>query len=182
MATKTTVRRRTTSPVNTKLAKTKAVTVWFKQWLEVGDQAEQLTERKGDLRERILDAVEEIGEPDDKGNVWLELPQVVGFENRKNKVFKYTLLKRERHLLPANPQPIPDLAEALLRKKKLWLTEKQEKAIRDLQLACPYIRISVDVDLDTFAGLVFKDAITDAEYDATLQEQKESFQFRPAES
>lgn len=155
---------------------------WFTQWFEVKDEAEQLVERQGDLRVRLLDAVEEYGDVDENGSFWFDLPEVVTVKDHKGKIFKFSSLKKERHLRPANPTPDPELAEGLLRKKGLYLSAKQEKAIRDLKIACPYVNISVDVDPDAVANLLFKDLITEKEYEATLQEQKESFQFRPSES
>ena len=68
-----------------------------------------------------------------------------------------------------------------MRKKGLWLTEAQEKAIRDLQVALPTVVISVDVDTDAVASLYYKDVLTEDEYESVLIEQKETFAFIPTE-
>lgn len=155
---------------------------WFTNWLVAKDEAAQLGERQQTLRDRLIDEVDIQGERDDKGNTWFTLPEPVEFVDRKGKKFIYTDLKRERHLSPSTPTPDPDKAEALLRKQGLWLTPAQEKAIKDLRIACPYAVITVDVDTDAVATAYFKDIITEKQYTSTLREQKESFQFRPSES
>ena len=154
----------------------------FSEWLTIKDEGSQLTERQGVLRDRILDTVSEVGEEDDKGNVWIDLPTPITFTDHKGKTFVYSVLKKERHLIPANPLPEADLAEDLLREKGLWLTDAQEKKIRDIQTACPYTTITVEVDVDAVAGAYFKNLISEEEYAALLRPQKESFQFRPSES
>jgi hypothetical protein len=174
--------KRQTTTRAPRVSPTKSVSNWFHQWLVTKDEAEQLSERQGDLRVRLLDTITENGFEDDKGNWWFDLDEPVQFADRKGKVFKFTSLKRERHLSPAQPTPDPDKAESLLRKKNLWLTSAQEKLIKDLQLQCPYAVVNVSVDLDAVASLEFKGIISEKEYDATLREQKESFQFRPTES
>ena len=73
-------------------------------------------------------------------------------------------------------------AEALLRKKKLWITDAQEKELRALAARYRQLSINWDIDLDYVTSLVFKKVITDKEYEATLVEQTENFSFVPAES
>lgn len=157
------------------------VVKWFKQWLTIRDEAEQLKNRTEELRTRLLEAVDQIGEEDDRGNVYLELTSPVEFCDSKGRVFQYTTLKRERHLRPANPLPDPELTEDLLRELKLWLKPDQEKAIEAIQIANPYVTITVEVDPDAVAQAYFKGVITEEQYDSLLQEQTESFQFRIAE-
>lgn len=159
---------------------TRSLGNWFKQWLEVKDENEILTDRQGTLRDRIVDAVQADGEVDENGNVWYQLPSPISFTNHKGETKVFSSLKAERHLRPAQPLPQPDLAEGLLRKEGLWLSDAQEKAIRQIQATCPYATITVDVDVDALAGAYFKGLVTEADYEATLTEQKESFQFRPA--
>ena len=134
------------------------------------------------LKDRLKDALAEVGEEDDAGHKWFDLPEPVEFKDHTGKVFQYVSLKRERRLTPARPTPDPDKSEALLRKKGLWLTDAQEKMIRDLQVALPNVTISVDVDVDAVASLYYKDVLTEKEYDALLVPQKESFAFIPSES
>lgn len=155
---------------------------WFKNFLEVKDEVVFLGERQGDLRDRLIDEVALQGEPDDKGHSWYELPEPVEFTDHLGKKFVFTALKRERHLSPASPTPDPAKAKALLKKENLWLTEAQEKQIKNLRIACPYAVITVDVDGDAVANAYFKDIITEKQYDSVLRDQEESFQFRPCES
>jgi hypothetical protein len=179
MTTKTTPTRR---PAKRRPASPKtSITNWFRQWLDIRDTVDQLGERTDTLRLRILDTLTEAGDEDEKGNFWIDLTEPVEFKDHKGKVFQYTKLKKERHLRPAQPTADPEKAEALLRKKNLYLTAAQEKVIRDLRIACPYVTISVDIDPDAVAQLWFKDIINEREYESTLVEQKESFQFRPSE-
>ena len=155
---------------------------WFKQYLVTNDDAKQITARATELKDRLKDALAEVGEEDDAGHKWFDLPEPVEFKDHTGKVFQYVSLKRERRLTPARPTPDPDKSEALLRKKGLWLTDAQEKMIRDLQVALPNVTISVDVDVDAVASLYYKDVLTEKEYDALLVPQKESFAFIPSES
>jgi hypothetical protein len=176
-----TASRRTGSKRPAKLSSA-SVTNWFRQFLTVNDQSKQDAERAAELKDRLKDAVGELGDTDEKQNVWLDLAEPVEFKDHKGKVFVYTTLKRERRMTPAQPTPDPEKAEDLLREKKLWLTAAQEKVIRDLQTALPNVTISVDVDIDAVAALYFKNVITEKEYDAILVQQKETFAFIPSES
>ena len=159
-----------------------AVSRAFRQWLQIRDDGNVLSDRQGALRDRLVDSVREIGDSDEKGNIFVDLPSPVSFTDHKGKTFVYTTLKAERHLSPAQPTPDPDLAEELLREKGLWLTEDQEAAIQALRLLCPYAVIDVTVDTEAVTGAYFKGAITEGEFDGILREQKETFQFRPSES
>lgn len=161
---------------------TSPIAKWFQNWLEVRDEGEVLKARQADLRDRLVEVVAERGDEDDKGNAWFDLAEPITFTDWKGKTHQYTTLKRERHLTPAQPQPDPEAAEELLRTKDMWLTEKQLKAIRDIQLACPYAVITVDVDVDAVAAAWFKDIISEEEYASVLTPQRETFQFRPSES
>lgn len=157
------------------------ITNWFRQWLEVKDEGVVLGERQTELRDRLIEAVDQYGQPDDRGNVFYDLPDKIEFKDHEGKVKIFASLKRERHLRPANPTPDPEKTEAFLRKQELWLTEEQEKGLRDLQLANQFVSISVEVDVDAVAQAYFKGIINERQYDALLTEQVESFQFRPAE-
>lgn len=176
-----TATRRTGTKRAPKITSTDVVS-WFRQYLPTNDQAVQIKARAEDLKGRMKDALATLGDEDEKGSRWLDLPEAVEFTDHKGKTFVYTVLKRERRITPAQPTPDPEKAEQLLRAKKLWLTAAQEKIIRDLQIALPNVTISVDVDIDAVAGLYYKDVISEDEYDALLVEQKESFAFIPSES
>lgn len=152
----------------------------FAQWLTVKDESAVLKDRQDLLRDEIMVSINTIGELDEKGNTWVDIDPLP-FQDHSGKVFKYLHLKAEKHVTPAVPTPDPDKAQALLKKKKLWLTKEQQKAIQDLQIACPFVSITVDVDTNAFARLLFTEKISDAEYESTLIEQKVSYQFRPSE-
>lgn len=158
------------------------ITKWFGSWLSAKDTAETFAEQQGELRVEILDAVKKYGTEDEKGNVWYALRTPQKFTNHKGKTYEFTDLKAERHLSPSQPTPDPEKAKELLVEKGLWLTEKQAKAIRDIQVACPYATIRIDIDADAVAKAWYADVITEAEYERTLVEQTVTYQFRPAES
>ncbi len=153
----------------------------FSRWLSARDTAETFEEEQGNLRVEILNELVKIGEEDDAGHVYYELPEPVQFTDREGRTFKYTTLKRERHLRPAQPTPDPEKALGLLQKKGLWLTAKDQKLIKDLQTRCPYAVIEVAIDADAVARAYYQDEVTEEEYESILVEQKETFQFRPAE-
>jgi hypothetical protein len=153
----------------------------FREHLQHKSRAAREKIRQDELRDVLKDYVLAHGEEDESGSFWLDLAESVTVKVGK-KVYEYTTLKAQRSLTPAQPTPQPEEAEALLRKKNLWLTEAQEKVIRDLAIAVPYAIISVDVDPDAVTGLLFKGLITDKEYEATLPEQTENFSFVPAET
>lgn len=153
----------------------------FEEWRQLRDMSEQTTERIENLRASLMEMVGERGKPDEKGNTFLMFPAPIDFKTWKGAVKRYVGLKSERHMTPANPTPDPELAEELLRKKKLWLKPAQQKVIQDLATACPYARITVEVDPDAVAHAYFQGLLSEAEYEGCLREQRESFQFRPVE-
>ena len=164
------------------VAKRPNITVLFKNWRGIKDEVEVLGNRQEELRSRLLAAVEGYGETDEKGNQWLDFPTPIEFTDHDGRTYQYTALKRERHLTPANPTPDPEKVQDLLEKKGLWFSEKQTKQFQDLQLALPFLRLKIEVDVDAVGKAYFAGLITEAEYEACLREQKESFQFRPVES
>lgn len=154
----------------------------FQEWWAIKDQGTQLTSRQETLRDRMKDFIKEHGEKDEKGNFWVSLPEPMTFTDYTGKVFKYAFLKAQRALVPAVPQPNPEKAEALLRKKKLWLTPDEEKVLNTLARKYRYLNINVNILADGVTGLVFTDDITDKEYESILGTQDERFSFIPAES
>jgi len=181
----TTRRTGTRRPAEPKV-KTTSVVGWFKQYLTVNESAKTDGRRADELKGRIKGALPTIGEKDEKGNFWFDLPSAIEHETvdskGNKKVLQYTTLKAERRLSPATPTPDPEKAEDVLRAKGLWLTKEQEKAIRDLQTAVPNATITVEVDVNAFASLYYKDVLTEEEYEDTLVEQTETFAFIPSES
>lgn len=58
-------------------------------YLHLRDSADEIKKQMNVLRDQILRRITESGEEDDKGHMWLELPQEVG---------KYTAFKRQRRV------------------------------------------------------------------------------------
>jgi hypothetical protein len=173
-----TAKKTATKRTATKRRPADRVAAWFLQFLQAQDEVEVLEKRSKDLRDRILQVVETSGYEDDKGSRFLDLTQPVEFKDHEGNVTVFKVLKKERHLSPASPLPEPAKAEALLRTLKLWIKPAQEKTIKEIALANPYIKVSITVDPDAVAQAYFKGLITEEDYDAILVEQRESFQFR----
>ncbi len=153
----------------------------FKQWLGVRDQKDQLTAEQDELRLKLLDRVLKSGHKDDNGHYWIDLDEPIEFTDFKGKTKIFSRLKNQLSLVPARPQPDPDLAEALLKKKGLWITPEQEKLIRRLRSTLSLFDITVELNPDRFSDLVFTKEISDKEYESTLQEQTEKVSFIPVE-
>lgn len=165
----------------TKRRRGSQVSAWFVQWLRVSDEAAQLDERASELKQRLMDVLESNGYADDKGSNFLDLSEPVEFTYHDGRVRRFLSLKREKALVPASPMPEPKKAEALLRKLKLWVSTKDEKLIRELQIRNPYVTIRVEVDPDAVAQAYFKGLISEEDYDACLQEQRTVWRFKPLE-
>jgi len=85
----------------------KNILLWFRQWIEIKANADQLAKRQKELRDWLCGAIEEQGYADDKGNLYLELPEEVeGFAG----------LKYERRVTPSLSA---ERAEALIKAKGL---------------------------------------------------------------
>lgn len=159
---------------------------WFREYLSFNEASKIDGREATDRKDRIKAELPKLGEKDEKGNFWFDLPEAiehVTLDSKGNtKTLQYTTLKVERRLSPATPTPNPEKAEEVLREKGLWLTDKQVKAIRDLQTAVPNAIISVEVDINAFASLYYKDVLSEEEYENTLVEQTETYAFIPSES
>lgn len=151
----------------------------FTHWFGLKSEADLISKRQADVRVDLLTAIEEYGEADENGSSWFEFDEPVVVTDGEGRTLQFSFLKRERHLTPANPLPEPELAEELLRKRKLWLSKSDERLINVVQQENPYVTITVAVDVDALAKAVLTGAISDEEYEATLTEQRESWQFRP---
>jgi hypothetical protein len=158
------------------------VETWLRAFLGCKDQVSLIEKEQAELRLKQLDVVEKYGEEDEKGNIFLDLETPVEYVNNAGKKYIYTSLKKERHLTPAVPTPDATKAEALLKKKGLWLDKNQVKVLQDLQLSCPFVTLTITIDPDALQKALFTDTITSKEYESTLREQNETFQFRPCES
>lgn len=84
-----------------------AIKTWVREFAGLGDQIKALTKRKDDIKKRLSESVEDSGEEDDKGHVWLELDEEVA---------GIGALKRERRV---GQTLDPDKAQALLEAKGL---------------------------------------------------------------
>lgn len=173
------------------MAKATRLTEAFTEWLNMKRQSDVSTQRKDQLRDAMMVVLERSGEEDEKGSLYIDLPEPVeyiepgkpGKDGRPGaaKIHQYTSLKRQKALRPAEPTPDPDLALELLKEKGLWLTAKQQKALQELQLSCPYARVEIEVSPDAVAELYYKELITEEEYDSILVEQKVVWSFIPCE-
>jgi hypothetical protein len=156
---------------------------YFPEWLAVRSQGRTLRKREDELKQGddgeggLKDAVMELGYEDENGSYIYDLPKAVEFQDENGNVLVYTALKAQRSLTPASPVPDPEMAEALLRKKGMWLSEVQEEQIRQLQMLAPLVTIHVEVDVDAVSAAYLKGVLTEKEYDSILQEQTERFSF-----
>jgi hypothetical protein len=159
----------------TKKAPRRNVVSIVRQFITTRDEIAQVTDRKEELRKRLLETVEEVGRQDADGHFWLQLPEPIEFKDYKGKVHIFDRVKRQRALVPANPRPDPEEAEKLLRKKGLWLSEEDEKRIARLRRTNRLFKVEVTLDTEAFSDLVFEGKISDKEYQRTLQEQTEQW-------
>lgn len=124
---------------------------YFQEYLKRKSIADQMSTEVGDMKATLMSYVEEAGEPDDKGHVWVELPTTVeGFN----------ALKRERR---ASEFIDEEIAEAELRKLGLW--EKCQKQITVL-------------DDDVLYGLAYEGKIPKSIM-AKIIQTRESWAFKP---
>lgn len=155
------------------------ISAWFRQWLVVSDEADQLEERAGVLKARLMKACEDQGQEDEKGSLFIDLTTPVTFKDHEGDVKRYVTLKREKYVSPATPLPDPEKAEKLLRRMKRWLKPADEKALKEIGINNPYVKITVTVDVDALAQAYFKGLISEEDYDACLVEQKTNYRFKP---
>jgi hypothetical protein len=164
----------------------------FKEWRTLKGQNELVAKRLDLLRVgeggsgknpkegSMVAAIMEFGEEIEGGHFLWTFPAPVEYsEGRKTQV--YESLKAERRLSPAAPTPDPELAEELLRKKNLWMTEEQEKHLEALRISCPNVVFTVEADPDAVSALYLKKVISEKEYENTLIDQTESWAFVPQE-
>lgn len=155
----------------------------FNTWLGLRDQGQYVASEQEKLRLRLIDDTERYGHKDADGHSWLALTEAIEFKDSlTGKVHVYTQLKRERHLTPKTPMPDPDKSIMLLKRLKLWIKKTDVQLLTEIGMRNPYIKISIDVDPDAVASAYYKGLINEHDYDAILQEQKETWQFRPQES
>ena len=133
--TKKTVRR--TNRQKGGLTKTALVT-WFSQWSDVRSQKKALDSREKELKDRLMEAVEKYGYEDDKGHVYLDLPEEIA---------GVTKLQRQRRVSQNLDQ---EKAEKLLKKHGLW-----EDCTRVVRV----------IDEEALAAAQFKGDLSEEEFD-----------------
>lgn len=153
----------------------------LRQWRTIRSEVEVGEGRQDELKTRLMSILAEFGEEDDKGNLFIDFTEPVEVTDIGNKVFRYLGIKRERRLTPAAPLADQKKALELLRAKRLWMSASQERSLRELQLACRFASIRVEVDVEAVAKALFEGLISDKEYQSVLQEQREVFAFKPLE-
>ena len=152
-------------------------------FVESKETAAVIAKQASNARDELIDLVAQAGQKDDKGNSWFKLSRPIKFTNEAGKAYVYTDLKRERHLSPANPQPIPERAEELLKRKKKWVKKSDQDLIDQMQMDYPFLTFTVEVNVEALSTAgYFGGLLSDAEYNSLLPEQVESFQFKPVEA
>lgn len=132
------------------LTKTTLAT-WFKQWTGADREAKAATARKNELRDRMLEAIEREGYEDDKGHVYLDLPEEID---------GYSKIQRQRRVSQGLDH---EATEELLKAKNLW---------KDCT------RVVRVIDEEEVAKAVFDGRLTKEEWDSLIQ-TKETFAFVP---
>lgn len=150
-----------------------------REWLTADDYAKQSGKRAGELKDKLKGIIEKRGAEDERGSQILPLSEPITFKTFDGKTKIYTALKRERHVTPAEPLPDPGKAVALLKRLKLWMSKDDEKLIKEIVLANRFVTITVEVDPDAVAKAYFEGLIDEDDYDAVLEEQRESWHFIP---
>lgn len=85
----------------------KNIVLWFREWLGIKTQADTLAKRQKELRDRLAGAIETEGYADDKGSLFLDLPEEID---------GFGALKYERRVVQSLNE---DRAAALVKAKKL---------------------------------------------------------------
>ena len=183
MATQPTKRRKTTTTRKARPDFKKP----FLRWLNVRDAATELSEEQQALRDEITGILQEFGYTDDNGHHYIDLPEPISFKDhdrpgKEGKGHVYTTLKLERHLIPAQPTPDPELAESYFKRKRKWITARDKETLEALQAKYPFLTLSVDIDTDAVTKMYFADSISEAEYTKMLIPQREQYQFKPSEA
>jgi hypothetical protein len=160
---------------------------FFKEWRTCKGEDAVLAARMTPLRDNLRDAVKELGEEIDGGHfVWYFKTPIKytdpALPGKPRVTHVYTGLKAEKRLVPSAPVPDPELAEALLKKKNLWMTQEQENALAALQISCPNVAFTAEVDIDAVATLYKRGKLSEKEYESTLEEQKIQWAFVPIEA
>ena len=128
-----------------------AIVTWFREFVGLKAQLDQIGSRQGEIKDRLKEAVEARGYEDSEGHVWYDLPE---------EVEGYTRLKREKRIREKFDE---EAALALVKKKGL---EKK----------C--IKMVPQLDHDALAGAVYAGDITEKEFQALI-ERTESYAFVP---
>lgn len=120
-----------------------AVTLNVRQYVNLKDQIDMLTDRRDEVKKRLLSDIDAHGETNSKGHVVLVVDDVDGVsavvkQRRVSKVFN------------------PDKAEALLRERGLY-----DSCVKTIEV----------LDSDAVMAAYYRDELTDADVDAMFPEK-----------
>ena len=120
-----------------------AIVTWFKEFVGLKAQLDQIGSRQGEIKDRLKEAVEARGYEDSDGHLWYDLPE---------EIEGYTRLKREKRIREKFDE---EAALALVKKKGL---EKK----------C--IKMVPQLDPDALAAARWEKKITDKEFKALIDQ------------
>lgn len=110
----------------------------FSEFILLKKQIDELTKRQTEIKTRLSAVVEELGEADDKGHVWYELPQ---------EIEGYVAMQRQKRVSQKLDE---ETAEALLKERELY-----DRCFRllpvldeDEVMACLYEGLITESDVD----------------------------------
>lgn len=188
--------KRVPRKTRTKMALT-AVAVAFQNWTEARFQAQAAERRQTELRDVLKGEVETQGYLDDKGSLYLDLPEPVPgrkLDSKGNEVtFVVETLKNERRVTQVLNE---DKAEALLTEKELLdegtrlvlRVTDQSKAIEALTKAGllgeeedATFAVERMLDEEAILALRFEDKLTQDDIDSIF-DAKVTFAFKPLEA
>lgn len=111
----------------------------FSEFIHLKKQVEDLTRLRDDLKTELAQIVEAEGEEDDKGHVWLELPEPVE---------GYIAMQRQKRISQKLDE---QAAEELLREKKLYdrCYQMMPVLVEDEVMACLYEGLLSEEEIDT---------------------------------
>lgn len=157
-----------------------AVRLQFQLWQVAKDAARRLAVEAAEGRDALMGAVEAMGEPDDKGHVWLSLGTPIEGFDAKGKPKKYNALQRQRKVRAVMDE---DVAIQVLEKhgildecsKSFLQIRDTDAAIQALAAAGLLeghgIEVVTEVQEDAVRVAYFEGKITEAEYNDIITTQ-----------
>lgn len=125
------------------------------QWVKIRDEMKFMKNRQDQLRDQLMSVVEVEGEPDEKGSLWLDLPEPVEHDGKT-----YSQLKRERRV------------------GTVFLEDEAEKLLEEKGLLAEAQKTIVVLDHDEVYRLHQEGKISDEEIDAMFKENV-TYAFKP---